>query len=250
MNYLTNFLNTTTELNIYIIVFVAIIYIVIHHFRHKPLLNYLDIILNYIPVLTHEFGHVLFNKIAGGRAKDLVIVTSPRERQQTLQQGFVVTQSRHLAGQWLTTLGGYLMPPLMLLIGLASSHYQIPSIFIFSYLLIFIYFLILTSRKGSPIIVITLISIMLYFILKDDNILAIQMIVTISYQFILGVLLGEVLQSSWTIAKLTIQRPSPQWDGSALKDLSHVPIFIYSTIWIIFNLYAVNILLKYTHLIS
>lgn len=46
-----------------------------------------------------------------------------------------------------------------------------------------------------------------------------------SYQYILGVLLGEVLQSSWTIAKLTFQRPSPQWDGSALKELSHVPIF-------------------------
>ena len=63
-------------------------------------MNYLDVILNYIPVLTHEFGHVLFNKLAGGRAKDLVIVTSPRERQQTLQQGFAITQSRHLAGQW------------------------------------------------------------------------------------------------------------------------------------------------------
>ncbi len=87
-------------------------------------------------------------KLAGGRAKDLVIVTSPRERQQTLQQGFAITQSRHLAGQWLTTIGGYFMPPIMLLIGLALSHYQIPSFFIFTYLLIFIYFLILTSRKG------------------------------------------------------------------------------------------------------
>lgn len=95
------------------------------------------------------------------------------------------------------------MPPIMLLIGLASSHYQIPSFFIFTYLLIFIYFLILTSRKGSPIVVITLISIMLYFILKDENIVEIQLLVTMSYQYILGVLLGEVLQSSWTIAKLT-----------------------------------------------
>ena len=206
MNYLSNFFNTTIQLNIYIIVIVAACYIAIHQYRHKAVLNYLDVILNYIPVLTHEFGHVLFNKLAGGRAKDLVIVTSPRERQQTLQQGFAITQSRHLAGQWLTTIGGYFMPPIMLLIGLASSHYQIPSFFIFTYLL--------------------------------------------SYQYILGVLLGEVLQSSWTIAKLTFQRPSPQWDGSALKELSHVPIFIYSTIWIIFNLYAVNILLKYTHLIN
>ncbi|HHW6296404.1 TPA: M50 family metallopeptidase [Staphylococcus aureus] len=250
MNYLSNFFNTTIQLNIYIIVIVAACYIAIHQYRHKPVLNYLDVILNYIPVLTHEFGHVLFNKLAGGRAKDLVIVTSPRERQQTLQQGFAITQSRHLAGQWLTTIGGYFMPPIMLLIGLASSHYQIPSFFIFTYLLIFIYFLILTSRKGSPIVVITLISIMLYFILKDENIVEIQLLVTMSYQYILGVLLGEVLQSNWTIAKLTFQRPSPQWDGSALKELSHVPIFIYSTIWIIFNLYAVNILLKYTHLIN
>ncbi len=169
MNYLSNFFNTTIQLNIYIIVIVAACYIAIHQYRHKPVLNYLDVILNYIPVLTHEFGHVLFNKLAGGRAKDLVIVTSPRERQQTLQQGFAITQSRHLAGQWLTTIGGYFMPPIMLLIGLASSHYQIPSFFIFTYLLIFIYFLILTSRKGSPIVVITLISIMLYFIWQCVN---------------------------------------------------------------------------------
>ncbi len=84
-------------------------------------------------------------------------------------------------------------------------------------------------------------------LLKDENHKKLDIaFVTMSYQYILGVLLGEVLQSSWTIAKLTFQRPSPQWDGSALKELSHVPIFIYSTIWIIFNLYAVNILLKYT----
>lgn len=85
MNYLSNFFNTTIQLNIYIIVIVAACYIAIHQYRHKAVLNYLDVILNYIPVLTHEFGHVLFNKLAGGRAKDLVIVTSPRERQQTLQ---------------------------------------------------------------------------------------------------------------------------------------------------------------------
>ncbi len=36
---------------------------------------------------------------------------------------------------------------------------------------------------------------MLYFILKDENIVEIQRLVTMSYQYILGVLLGEVLQS-------------------------------------------------------
>ncbi|MFW2676272.1 M50 family peptidase, partial [Staphylococcus aureus] len=53
MNYLSNFFNTTIQLNIYIIVIVAACYIAIHQYRHKPVLNYLDVILNYIPVLTH-----------------------------------------------------------------------------------------------------------------------------------------------------------------------------------------------------
>ena len=69
--------------------------------------------MNYIPVLTHEFGHVLFNRLAGGRAKDLVIVTSPTERQTTLQQGYAITQSKGYLGQFITTIGGYLMPPIM-----------------------------------------------------------------------------------------------------------------------------------------
>ncbi len=54
---------------------------------------------------------------------------------------------------------------------------------------------------------------MLYFILKDENIVEIQLLVTMSYQYILGVLLGEVLQSSWTIAKLTFQRPAESTVG-------------------------------------
>ena len=61
--------------------------------------------MNYIPVLTHEFGHVLFNRLAGGRAKDLVIVTSPTERQTTLQQGYAITQSKGYLGQFITTIG-------------------------------------------------------------------------------------------------------------------------------------------------
>ena len=35
MNYLSNFFNTTIQLNIYIIVIVAACYIAIHQYRHK-----------------------------------------------------------------------------------------------------------------------------------------------------------------------------------------------------------------------
>ena len=53
---------TTINLNIYLICIIAIIYIMIHQNRHRQFNQYLDVYLNYIPVLTHEFGHVLFNK--------------------------------------------------------------------------------------------------------------------------------------------------------------------------------------------
>ena len=83
------------------------------------------------------------------------------------------------------------MPPIMFLIGLVAAHYQHPSIFLVSYLFIFIYFLILTSRKLSPIIVILLIGILLYFLFKHDNQMIMYDIVSLSYHFILGVLLGK-----------------------------------------------------------
>ncbi len=57
--------------------------------------------------------YCLINSLVAVQKIYQVIVTSPRERQQTLQQGDAITQSRHLAGQWLTTIGGYLMPPIM-----------------------------------------------------------------------------------------------------------------------------------------
>ena len=138
------------------------------------------------------------------------------------------------------------MPPIMFLIGLVAAHYQHPSIFLVSYLFIFIYFLILTSRKLSPIIVILLIGILLYFLFKHDNQMIMYDIVSLSYHFILGVLLGEILQSSWTIFNLTFQRPKPSWDGSALTEITRVPTVIYSVLWIAFNLYTVYLLIKYT----
>ena len=113
-------------------------------------------------------------------------------------------------------------------------------------LFIFIYYFFITSRKLSPLIVIILISSLLYLVFKQDHQWFIYDIVTLSYHFILGVLLGEILQSSWTIFRLTFQRPKPSWDGSALTEVTRVPTFIFSLVWILFNFYTVYLLIKYT----
>ena len=197
MIYLQNFITTTIQLNIYLILVIGLLYVIIHYYRNKGVNAFLDIYLNYIPVLTHEFGHVLFNKLAGGKAKDLVIVTSPRKK-VTSQQGYAITQSKGYLGQFITTIGGYLMPPLMFnwigIYSLSISKYIYYYIFIYFYILFLYYF-----RKLSPLIVIILISSLLYLVFKQDHQWFIYDIVTLSYHFILGVLLGEILQSSWTI---------------------------------------------------
>lgn len=57
-----------------------------------------------------------------------------------MQQGYAITQSKGLIGQFITTLGGYIMPPLMLLIGLSAAYYGHTSLFLSAYIIIFIYF--------------------------------------------------------------------------------------------------------------
>ncbi|MDW8564154.1 MULTISPECIES: M50 family metallopeptidase [Staphylococcus] len=239
MSYLQSFFSSVIQLNLYWVVFIALIYVLIHSYRNKPINQILDIYLNYIPVLTHEFGHILFNKISGGKAKDLVIVSSPSERIETSQQGFAITQSKSRLGQAITTFGGYIMPPLMLFIGFWALDSQYPSLFIVAYLIIFIYFLILTSRKVLPIIIVILLFALLYFLFQSDNQLMMFYIVAITYHFILGVLLGEVIQSSWTIFKLTFSRQPTTWDGSTLKSLTYIPTFVFSVIWIAINLFTI-----------
>lgn len=239
MSYLQSFFSSVIQLNLYWVVFIALIYVLIHSYRNKPINQILDIYFNYIPVLTHEFGHILFNKISGGKAKDLVIVSSPSERIETSQQGFAITQSKSRLGQAITTFGGYVMPPLILFIGFWALDSQYPSLFITAYLIIFIYFLILTSRKLLPIIIVILLFALLYFLFQNDNQFMMFYIVAITYHFILGVLLGEVIQSSWTIFKLTFSRQPTTWDGSTLKSLTYIPTFVFSAIWIAINLFTI-----------
>ncbi|MFW3619441.1 M50 family metallopeptidase [Staphylococcus caprae] len=239
MNNLENILKLTIPFHLYWVAIIAIIYIIIHKYREYKVTRVLDIYLNYIPVLTHEIGHIIFNRLGGGKADDLVIVVSPKERMETSQQGFAVTRSKSRLGQIITTLGGYVMPPMMLYVGIFTIQNQSPSLFIIAYLVIFVYYLFITSRKLIPLAVASLLTISLVLLFKHDTPVMMNMILNIAHHFILGVLLGEVIQSSVTIAKLTLSKDAPTWDGSVLKSLTHLPTFIFSVIWIVINIYTV-----------
>src|SRR5699024_8267290 len=87
--------------------------------------------------------------------------------------------------------------------------------------------------------IVILLIFLLYCLFKSDNQLAILFVISIRQHFILGVLLGEVFQSSWTIFKLTFSSNDITWDGSTLKALTRVPTFLYSFICIVINLFTV-----------
>lgn len=238
MEKINTILSSTIQLHILWIIFIGFLYVIIHQYRHKPMNRILDIYFNYIPVLTHEFGHIIFNKLSGGKARDFVIVASPKERMHTSQQGYAITQSKGRLGQIITTFGGYVMPPAMLYLGFLAIQWQYPSLFIMLYLFIFCYFVVLTSRKLLPIIIVLVLGTILYLLITSDNQLIMMNLIALCYHFILGVLLGEVLQSSWTIFKLTFSKQVTEWDGSALKELTNIPTLFFSLLWIIINLFT------------
>lgn len=238
MQQLNALITSHIDLQLYILIGIAICYILAHQYRAHSVLRFVDVCLNYIPVLTHEFGHILLNKISGGRAKDLVIVVSPTEREQTMQQGYAITSSASRLSQIITTLGGYIMPPLMLYIGVLTIQHNYASLFVGAYILIFIYFLILTSRKVMPLIILIILAGLLYFIFQYHQDLLTSQLISVVIHYILGVLLGEVVQSSWTILRLTFNPRVTEWDGSALRDLTHLPVIGFSALWIVINLYT------------
>ncbi|MCU5746909.1 M50 family metallopeptidase [Staphylococcus sp. SQ8-PEA] len=245
MNLLHILLTRSIQLHTYILVLIAITYILIHHYRYKPVIKTLDIYLNYIPVLTHEFGHILFNKISGGRAKDLVIIVSSKERERSLQQGYAITSSSSRLCQISTTLGGYVMPPIMLLVGLVTVTHHFPSLFIIIYIFIFLYYLILTSRKTAPLVTLFILIGLLYVIFKYQYDFFQINLISLAIHFILGVLFGEVIQSSYTILRLTFSRQPIDWDGAALRELTHIPIIFFTLIWLAINSYSLYVIYLY-----
>lgn len=222
-------------ISIFLLCIITGLYLLSYYYRSHPILSALNIAFNYIPVLTHEFGHVLFNRLSGGRVVDFVVVMTRRERQETGQQGYAVTQSKSRIGQIFTTIGGYIMPPLMLSIGLIMQSKGQGVIFILLYVAIFLYFTFVTSRKVAPMMIIAFLCLIVYLGLQSENLHNYSLIYLLVYHWLLGTLLGEVIQSSITIAQLTFARPQPNWDGTALRSITHVPTSVFSALWILLN---------------
>lgn len=239
IQFLPNFLSEPINLSLTMITIIALIYVFVHHRRQQPILSLIDIILGYFPILIHEMGHVIANKLSGGKPKDLVVVWRRKERMETGRQGYAVTGSKSRLNQFIMTLFGYIMPPIMLILGVWLKHHTFGPIFLIILLIMFLFYVILTSKKFIPSIILVIIALALYEVLSAPNIHDFGQIITYIYHISLGTLLGEVAQSSITIFLLTFSRSRQEWDGSQLKQLTKIPTIFFSVIWIAINVYAV-----------
>lgn len=191
--------------------------------------------ISYLPTLLHEFGHVLFCVMTGGKVKDIVIVARMPERIQTSRQGYAVTVTQGSFNQFMTTVGGYLFPPLMMMLSIMLLYYERPIFFWIALLFIFIYYCIKTSRKLLPAIIIIFFGIIIYYVGRHPGT---AQYTGILYHIIAGILLADTLLVIRTISLVYFKDHSTEWDGAVLSRLTRIPVFFYYLLFIIFNIMA------------
>ena len=229
-----DFLISPVTLYPWFIIGIAILYTLINiRFQQHFLLRWIHI----IPTLLHEFGHALFCQLTGGKVDDIVIVTSRYERKATGRAGYAVTRTRHAFNQFMTIIGGYLFPPLMLLTGILSLQYQQPVIFWLTLIAIFSYYFVKTSRKWLPLIVMIVVGTFTYFMIVHPQYQYI-LLNDITYQLILAVLLADTVLTSITISALYFRERNQTWDGALLGQMTRCPVFIYYLLFLSVHLIA------------
>ncbi|ULG72111.1 M50 family metallopeptidase [Macrococcus brunensis] len=229
-----DFLLSPITLYPWFIIGIAIFYTLINiRFQQHFLLRWIHI----IPTLLHEFGHALFCQLTGGKVEDIIIVTSRYERKTTGRAGYAVTRTKHAFNQFMTMIGGYLFPPMMLLTGILSLQYHQPVIFWLTLIMIFTYYFIKTSRKWLPLIVLIVLGTFMYFMMANPQ-YQYTLLNDIIYQLILAVLLADTILTSFTISALYFHDRNQTWDGALLGQMTRLPVFIYYLLFLSAHLAA------------
>ncbi|WP_165980697.1 M50 family metallopeptidase [Macrococcus carouselicus] len=235
-----DFLVSPIAINPWLIISIALIYALINlRYRHHFLLRW----IHFIPTLLHEFGHALFCQLTGGKVEDIVIVTSRHERRETRRTGFAVTTTRGNFNQFMTVLGGYLFPPLMLIAGILCLQYSYPVIFWTLLIIVFSYYFLKTSRKWLPLIITIVLATFIYFLTAHPQ-YQYELMNDIIYQLITSVLLADTLLSSLTITAVYFKEHHPDWDGALLGRMTRLPVFIYYLLFIAVHLGALYVAIQ------
>lgn len=223
------------QLMIWVVVLTALIFLVMHGQRDKILLKNISIISGLIPVLIHELGHALAAKITGGKVRDIHMVLTHRGQTKKGAQGYAETVPRGRISAIVIAFMGYVFPPLMLFLGVYLITHQYSFVYVLILIFLSFFYLVHTRQLYLPLLFIVI----LLYTGYDLSITRIEItngILDIVFNVILGLLLGETIQSIIITAKTVFSQSHQEWDGSLLQRLTLIPGFIWFLIWMILSL--------------
>lgn len=238
--YITHYLSLISNIIFkpYILISTAILFLLFHYLRKIKLFNYISILFSFFPVLIHELGHAFAAQIFGGKVHDIHMVVTPKSQKQSGQQGYALTSSNSRIGEILVTFFGYISSPLMLYLGCFLIFKDLSFLFILICLFFLIFYLFHTKQKWIPLLLILIIIYSVYTIFWSHNenfIFSLNLV----YNILLGLLLGESLQSIITTAKVNFKDKNSQWDGAILKQLTFIPATFWWLLWSSFSIYVI-----------
>ncbi|WP_415843483.1 M50 family metallopeptidase [Staphylococcus gallinarum] len=239
-HYINHYLSLISNLVFkpYLLITITILFILFHYLRNIKLLNYISIVFSFFPVLIHELGHAFAAQIFGGKVHDIHMVITPNSQKRTGQQGYALTSSNSRISEILVTFFGYISAPLMLYLGCFLIFKNLSFLFILICLFFLIFYLFHTKQKWIPLLLILIIIYSVYTLFWSHNE---QFLSTINlvYNILLGLLLGESIQSIITTAKVNFKDKNSQWDGAILKQLTLIPSTFWWLLWSSFSIYVI-----------
>lgn len=230
-----NFSNV--NLKIYTILIVALLFLILHKLRNIPILSTISVYFSFFPVLIHELGHAFAAKIIGGHVDDIRMILSEKQQQKTGVQGYANTRASDKLEFIVIAFFGYIASPLMLYFGVYFAYKDMTFIFLFLCILFLFFYFFMTKQKWIPLILIIAVVYACYNIIFQQYSLATSS-TTVIYNILLGLLLGETIQSIIITTEATFSKQNFEWDGTTMQNLTLIPVTFWWLIWTLFSVFS------------
>lgn len=233
---INNFSNVS--FNIYILLAVALVFLILHKLRYLPVLSTISIFFSFFPVLIHELGHAFAAQIIGGRVDDIRMVLSQKQQQESGKQGYAITRAKNKFQFMVITFFGYVAPPLMLFSGVYFAYKDMTFIFLFLCIIFLVFYFAMTTQKWIPLILLIAVGYACYNIIIQHHSLVTSS-TSIIYNMLLGLLLGETVQSIIITTKTNFSKKPSEWDGSAMRSLTLIPSTFWWLLWTFISIISI-----------
>lgn len=237
-----SWINGQTNILYWLVIFIAIIYVVFRLLRSRygygGIIGVLGNILGYFPTVVHEFGHVVGCKLFFGRVDDIVLVHTRKNQKTHGAYGYAVTYNKGRIARTVKTFLGYMFPPLVLLSIIYLNGVNKLTVVFIVLGLASVYLLVKTSNKLPVLLNLGMLSIMVYLLVSGGYLEGnISIILSIVVSVLLGLLLGETVFSMYNMVLLWLTK-SDSWDGYLIKEYIYLPIIVSIFLWYIFTGYV------------